>query len=454
MSPHIHVDLLITHAYLYIDRNTELADGWLAVVDGRVHSFGPTGSAEPSADRKINAAGCLVTPGLVNAHHHMYQNLTRSFAPAVNGTLFEWLTTLYPIWSKLEPEAVHASTYVAMAELLLGGCTTSMDHMYVHPRPELIDAQIQAATQLGFRFLATRGSMTRSTVDGGLPPKSVVQDKDTILADSVRLIEKYHDPNPGALTRVALAPCSPFSVTEELMRESAELAEAYDVRLHSHLAEDMDEHAYCLQTYGCTPVEYLERTGWAGSRTWVAHFIYPSSSEQLRLAAAGVSAVQCPSSNMMIGGGSADASLLRGIGMPVGLGCDGSASTDHGSMWLESRTALLLGRFRNGPASMTARDVLDMATRGSATCLGWDDEIGHLRVGACADLVVWEAEPLALAGALTDPVEAWLRCGPARAGTTVVAGKVLVDGGQLCDSAVAGVLRTHDTHARRMQSLL
>jgi len=446
------VDLLVRDAYVYVDRGWEIAGGWIAIKNKRIHSVGKAGD-EPVAAKTISAGGRLVTPGLINAHHHMYQNLTRSYGPVTNGTLFEWLTGLYPMWAGLTEESVYASTYVAMTELLMGGCTTSMDHMYVHPKPKLIDAQIRASTDIGFRFYATRGSMTRSIENGGLPPASVVQREDDILDDSIRLIEAFHDARPGAMTRVALAPCSLFSVTERIMAESARLADKYDLRLHTHLAEDPEEDKYCAEFYGCTPTEYFERVGWASKRAWVAHFIYPTDAEIGRLANAGVCATQCPCSNMLIGGGSADAMGLRARGMRVGLGCDGSASTDHASMWLETRTALLLGRYRNGPHSMSARDALDIATRGGAACLGWEDEIGHLRPGACADFVLWSMSEVALAGAHSDPVEAWLRCGPATAGTTVVNGRILIEDGRPVLAELGDVLVEHARHSRRMQCL-
>lgn len=446
-------DTVIINAHVVTDRDTEYPGGWIALTAGRVAAVGHSFEAPPAAQRTIDAGGRLLTPGLVNTHHHMYQNLTRSYGPAVNGSLFDWLTTLYPLWAGLDEENVYLSTYVGIVELLMGGCTTSSDHLYVHPRPGLIDAQVAAAAELGFRFMAVRGSMTRSDADGGLPPASVVQDHDTIMADAERLVAAHHDPSPGAMTRIALGPCSPFSVSEKIMVSSAEFAEQHNVRLHSHLAEDHDEDTYCLQTYGCRPVEYFERVGWASDRAWVAHLIYPSDGEVARLAAAGVGATQCPSSNMMIGGGSMDAMKMRAMGLTVGLGCDGSASTDSASLWMETRNALLLGRLRHGPASMQARDALDMATRGSAACLGWDDEIGHLRPGACADLVVWETHPVSLAGALTDPVEAWLRTGPARAWHTVVAGKLLVRDGEPVAAALPDILRDHRTAAAAMQRL-
>lgn len=468
------VDTLITHAYLVLESRSataseraeglidieaaqqagrEIEDGWLAIQHGRVHSVGTSAQTPPEAARVIDVGGRLVTPGLINTHHHMYQNLTRAYAPAVNGTLFQWLTTLYPRWAALDEESVYLSTYVAAAELLLGGCTTSSDHMYVHPKPRLIDAQIAATGEIGFRFMANRGSMTRSVEDGGLPPKEVVQDEETILADSQRLIETYHDPAPGAMTRVALAPCSMFSVTESIMRATAELAERFDVRLHTHLAEDKDEDTYALEVYGRRPVEYFEDCGWATSRSWVAHYVYGSQAENQRLAAAGVSATQCPSSNMILAGDTADAQALRALGMPVGIGCDGSSSSDSANLWLETRGALLLGRYQHGPASMSARDALNMATLGSAANLGWDNELGHLNPGACADVVVWESAPLALAGAQTDPVESWLRSGPARPWHSFVAGAQLIDASELRLSGLEDVLTRHAAAAAAIQGL-
>lgn len=445
-------DLLIRDiGYLMLEPENELADAWLAISNGRVAAVGTAGT-EPEARETRSVGGRLVTPGLINTHHHIYQNLTRSYGPVVNGSLFDWLTGLYPIWSTLDDEAVYVSTYIGLTELLLGGCTTSTDHLYVHPRPYLIDAQIRAAQDIGFRFYPTRGSMSLSVKDGGLPPESATQSADVILEDSERLVRKYHDPNPGAMTRIGLAPCSPFSVDDTLMRATAELSEKHDVRMHTHLAEDIDEHDYCLAKYGRTPVEHFEDMGWAGPRSWVAHFIYPSDAEVERLTSAGVGVAHCPSSNMLIGGDTAKVTTLRKRGMPVGLGCDGSASTDHASLWLEARTALLLARFQGGPTAMTARDAMSIATVGSAKCLGWDDELGRLTIGSVADLVAWHLDPVSLAGALSDPVEALLRCGPARAWITVVNGKVLVDEGVPLLPALPDMLREHRFIARRMQT--
>jgi cytosine/adenosine deaminase-related metal-dependent hydrolase len=297
--------------------------------------------------------------------------------------------------------------------------------------------------------------MTLSTKDGGLPPDSVVQDDDAVLADSERLVAAHHDPSPASMLRVALAPCSPFSVSPELMTATAELAERLDVRLHTHLAEDPDEDDYCLERFGRRPVDQFAEVGWLTPRAWVAHCIYPNDDEIVRLGAAGVGVAHCPGSNGMLGNGRiCPVRDLRAAGTPVGLGCDGSASNDVASLWLEARTALLLGRIRGGPTGMAARDVLDVATRGGAACLGRTGEIGELSVGACGDLVVWAADPVAHAGALTDPLEAWLRCGPGRARETVVAGRVLVEDGALTLAGVDDVLARHCAAATRVQELV
>lgn len=452
-------DLLVRDAALVATCDAagrELAGGWVAVTDGLVSGVGAADEPEPAAGRTIDAAGCLVTPGLVNAHHHLYQNLTRSFAPAVNGPLFRWLTTLYPLWARIDEEASYLSAWVGLAELALGGCTATADHLYVAPRAggDLWAAEIAAAAEVGLRFHPSRGSMTVSEKDGGLPPDSVVQDDDTVLADSERLVAAHHDPSPASMLRVALAPCSPFSVSPALMTATAELAERLDVRLHTHLAEDRDEDDYCLERFGRRPVDQFAEVGWLTPRAWVAHCIYPDDAEIGRLGAAGVGVAHCPSSNSMLGNDRiAPVQDLRGAGVPVGLGCDGSASNDIASLWLEARTALLLGRLRGGPTAMTARDVLAVATRGGAACLGRTGEIGELSVGACGDVVVWAADPIAQAGALTDPVEAWLRCGPGRARETVVAGRVLVEGGALTLGGVDDVVVRHRAAAARVQGV-
>ncbi len=452
-------DLLVTGAELVAtvdDERREIAGGWVAARDGLITAIGGAGDPPPAATTVIPAAGCLVTPGLINTHHHIYQNLTRSYRPAVNGSLFGWLSTLYPLWAGLDEESIYLSTWVGLAELALGGCTATTDHLYVHPRGggRLIDAEIAAARELGFRFHPTRGSMSLSEKDGGLPPDSVVQPDDEILADSERLVAAYHDRSWGAMVRIALAPCSPFSVTARLMEETAALAERLDVRLHTHLAEDPDEDRYAAEKFGMRTIDHFERVGWMSPRSWVAHCIYPNPAEIARLGAAGVGVAHCPSSNCLIGGGGiAPVSDLRAAGSPVGLGCDGSASTDSASLWLEARGALLLGRLRRGPTGMTARDSLEIATRGSAACLGRAGELGQLAVGAAADVVCWPLEGVAFAGALTDPVEAWLRCGPVTARHTVIAGTPVVLNGALVAAGIEDVLRRHRVASARLQGV-
>ncbi|MFL6130554.1 MAG: 8-oxoguanine deaminase [Mycobacteriales bacterium] len=432
----------------------EIAGGWVALTGGRVSALGGPADPPPPARRTLRADGCLVTPGLVNTHHHLYQNLTRAYAPALTGSLFDWLTTLYPLWTGLDEEAGYVSAYVGLTELALGGCTTSTDHLYVHPRGagDLISAEIAAATELGMRFHPTRGSMSLSVKDGGLPPDEVVQDEDEILADSERLVARHHDRSPTAMVRIALAPCSPFSVTAELMRATAELAERLDVRLHTHLAEDPDEDDFCLATFGRRPVEHFEDVGWATGRSWVAHCIQPNPAEVARLGGWGTGVAHCPSSNLILGAGLAPVRELREAGAPVGLGCDGSASADSASLWLEARTAMLLGKLRHGPGSTSARDALEIATRGGAACLGRAGEIGELSVGACADLAVWPLTGVPYAGALSDPVEAWLRCGPTAARHTVVAGEPVVLGGAPVHPGVAEMLARHRIVAARLQA--
>ncbi len=458
-SPVARADLLVTGADLVVtmdDDRRELPGGWVSCRDGFVTAVGAAEDPVPDAARVLRADGCLVTPGLVNTHHHIYQNLTRAYRPATTASLFDWLTTLYPRWALLDEEASYLSAWVGLAELALGGCTTSTDHLYVHPAGggDLLSAEITAAGELGFRFHPTRGSMSLSRKDGGLPPDSVVQDDDTILAASEDAVARHHDPRPGSMVQVALAPCSPFSVTPDLMRRTAELAERLGVRMHTHLAEDPDEDRYCLETYGRRPLEHFEDCGWASDRAWVAHCIYPDEAEIARMARWGTGVAHCPSSNMMIGGGGiAPVADYVAAGVPVGLGCDGSASTDCASLWLESRGALLLARQRQGPASFAARDALELGTRGSAACLGRLGELGVLAPGAVADLVAWKLDGLAFAGALSDPVEAWLRCGPVAAHHTVIAGRPLVEAGELRVGGIDDILRRHRTVAARMQGV-
>ena len=385
----------------------------------------------------------------------MYQNLTRAFPPMTNAALFGWLQTLYPLWSTLDEEAANVSAWVGLAELALSGCTTSTDHLYVHPAGggDLLSAEISAAKDLGMRFHPTRGSMSLSQKDGGLPPDNVVQDHDVILAESQRSVEQHHDASHGAMVRIALAPCSPFSVTKQLMTESAQLAEKLDVRLHTHFAENSEDDAFSLATFGCRPTQYLEDVGWCTDRAWVAHCVMPNHDEIQQLGKAKIGVAHCPSSNMILSSGIAPIVDLRAAGVHVGLGVDGSSSADSASMWLEARQAMLLAKLRNGAAAGTARMSLEIATRGGAGCLGRVGEIGEISVGAVGDLAIWSLTGVAFAGAVADPIEAWLRCGPTGAKYTIVNGKLVVDNGQLVSNKVDSMLATHRTVAKRMQRI-
>ncbi len=485
-------DLLVHSADLLATcdaQRREIAGGWVAITGGLISAVGEASQTPPEASRRIDAGGCLVTPGLVNTHHHMYQNLTRSYAPALRGGLFDWLTTLYPLWARLDEQGAYLSAWVGLAELALGGCTTSTDHLYVHPRGagDLIAAEIAAAAELGMRFHPTRGSMSLGQSDGGLPPDEVCQSPEEILEDSERLVGVHHDRSPDAMVRIALAPCSPFSVSTELMTATAELAEHLDVRLHTHLCEDPGEDGFCIEMFGMRPVDYFEHCGWGSNRSWIAHGVQPNAAEIARLGTWGTGVAHCPSSNLLLGVGLAPVRDLRAAGVPVGLGVDGSASTDSASMWTEARNALLVGRLRDGQRQLSAekgldsgrpadghageaaddaeggdaqqghavyfsaREALDVATRGSAACLGREGEIGELSPGACGDLVVWQLDGPAFAGALSDPVEAWLRCGPLSARDTIVAGRAVVSDGQIVHPSLDERLTEHRHCAVAMQ---
>ena len=451
-------DLLIRRARLLatVDNDRrELAGGWVAVDGGFITAVGSSTDTEPAAAETIDATDCLVTPGLINTHHHIFQNLTRAYPPMTDKPLFGWLQSLYPLWRAIDTEAVYASAFVGLAELALSGCTTSSDHLYLHPRHagDLLSAEIAAATDLGMRFHPTRGSMSLSEKDGGLPPDDVVADDDEILAACERAVARHHDPSFGAMVRIALAPCSPFSVTEELMVRSAELAERLDVRLHTHFAENAEDDAFSLNQFGCRPMEYLERTGWCSDRTWVAHCVMPNAEEIVRLGVAGVGVAHCPSSNLILSSGIAPVVALRSAGVAVGLGVDGSSSADSASLWLEARQAMLLAKLRDGAQSGTARMALECATSGGAACLGRTGEIGVIEPGAVADLAVWRLSGPAFAGALADPIEAWLRCGPVAAWHTVVNGRFVVRQGNIVHNDLDEVLRTHARHAARIQHL-
>ena len=451
-------DLLIHNALLVAtvdDTRREIPGGWIAVTDGFITAVGSSVDPLPEAKETRDASGCLVTPGLINTHHHLYQNLTRAYPPMTSSPLFGWLQTLYPLWRVLNEESVYASAWVGLAELALSGCTTSTDHLYLHPRGggDLLTAEITAAQDLGMRFHPTRGSMSLSQKDGGLPPDDVVQEDDEILAQCREAVERHHDRSFGAMTRVALAPCSPFSVTKDLMIRTAQLAEELDVRLHTHFAENSEDDEFSLATFGCRPFEYLQDVGWLSDRTWVAHCVMPNPEEIMQLGRAGIGAAHCPSSNLILASGISPIVDLRRAGVHVGLGVDGSSSADSASLWLEARQAMLLAKLRNGADAADARMALEVATIGGAGCLGRLGEIGQIAVGQVGDIAIWDVTGVRFAGAIADPIEAWLRCGPVSVRDTIVHGNFVVRDAQLVSNKVDEMLAVHTKLSRQMQKL-
>ena len=439
--------------------STELADASLFVRDGLIEWIGPSATLPPAlqqADEVIDARGHLVVPGLVNTHHHMYQSLTRAIPQVQDAELFSWLRGLYPIWAGLTPEMVQVSTQVAMAELLLSGCTTSSDHLYIYPNGVRLDDSIEAAQQIGMRFVATRGSMSVGQSQGGLPPDRVVEREDFILQDTQRLIEQYHDASHGSMVNVAVAPCSPFSVSRDLMRESAALARSFKgqgVRLHTHLAENDHDIAYSREKFNRTPAEYAQDLGWLGDDVWHAHCVKLDDEGISLYAATRTGVAHCPCSNMRLASGIAPIRKMLNAGVPVGLGVDGSASNDAAHMVNEARQALLLARVGrslepfgcdHGPSEMTARDALALATRGGAEVLGRKD-IGYLAAGMCADLALFDLRTLGFAGgAVHDPVGSLLLCASPQAAYTVVNGRVVVREGQLATVELRPLLERHN----------
>jgi len=440
------------HTLVTMDDRRSILDGaWLYALDGEIREVGRGAPPRRKADRTLRAAHLLAVPGLINTHHHLYQTLTRALPAAADVPLFPWLVTLYPLWARLDEEAVYTAALVGLAELMLSGCTTAADHHYVFPRGQtrLIDAEIAAAARLGIRFHPCRGSMSLSVKDGGLPPDSVVQSEDEILADCERVIRKYHDPRPGGMVQIALAPCSPFSVTKRLMVLMAELARQRGVRLHTHLAETREEQDYCRARYRQRPVDLLEETGWLDSRAWIAHGVHLNAFERKRLGRAGVGVAHCPTSNMRLGSGIAPVIDLRRNGCPVGLGVDGSASNDGSHLLAEARQALLLARVAHGAAAMSVVEALEMATRDGARCLGRDD-IGSIQPGKRADIALFDLRALEYSGAGA-PLPALLLCAPTRVHTLVVEGRVVVEDGQLCALRLEPVLRAHRRLAARLR---
>jgi len=430
------------------------AGGGLVVADGTIAELVPAGGVPSDpVDEVFDASGHVVIPGLINTHHHFYQTLTRAFPPALNRELFPWLTALYPVWARLTPDSLALGVRVALAELMLSGCTTTTDHHYVFPPglDEAIDIEVAEARALGIRVELTRGSMNLSAKDGGLPPDAVVQDADTILADCERLIAAHHDPSDGAMTRIALAPCSPFSVTTDLMRRTAELARRERVRLHTHLAETRDEDAFCLETLGMRPLDYLESVGWLAGDVWLAHGIHFGDADMVRLAAAGTAVTHCPCSNMIIASGHCRVHDLERAGCTVGLGVDGSAAQDASNLMQEVRQAFLLQRHHYGVASVGHLDALRWATEGSAACLGRGDALGRIAAGRRADLALFRLDELRFSGH-GDPIAALVNCGAHRADRVMVDGRWTVVDGAIPGLDVADLRRRHQAAARALQS--
>jgi 8-oxoguanine deaminase len=455
--------LLIKNASVLVtmdDNQREIPLGGLFIRDGFIEQVGKTSDLPALADEILDLQGYLLLPGLINTHHHFYQTLTRAVPAAQDANLFNWLKTLYPIWARLTPEDVFISTQTALAELALSGCTTAADHLYLFPNGSSLDDEVAAAKEIGMRLHASRGSMSLGESQGGLPPDSVVDSEANILADSQKMIEKHHQTGPGAFIQVVLAPCSPFSVTGELMKQSALLAREYGVHLHTHLAETEDEQQFCLQKFGHRPVAYMQSLDWVGEDVWFAHAVYVDDQEMKVFAHHGCGVAHCPTSNMRLASGIAPVKEYLAAGVKVGLGVDGSASNDGSHMLAEVRQALLLARLKEGITGfslsndpnrklMTARAALRLATRGGAQVLGRAD-IGSLEAGKCADFFAVNLAQLDLAGALHDPVAAAVFCQPVRADYTVVGGKFVVKDGELVTLDEHKLVERHNRAARRL----
>jgi len=452
--------LLIRNARLLVTMDAErreIEDGAVFVRDNVIEAVGPSTELPRTADEVITARDQIVIPGLVNTHHHMYQTLTRVIGPAQDCELFKWLQTLYPIWACLTPEMVHVSTQTAMAELLLSGCTTSSDHLYIYPNGITLEHSIDAAQQIGMRFHAARGSMSVGQSQGGLPPDSVVESEAAILKESQRLVERWHDPERYAMLRIVVAPCSPFSVSRELMRDAAVLARSYGsahgVSLHTHLAENDNDIAYTREKFGCTPAEYAEQLGWIGPDVWHAHCVKLDASGIELFARTGTGVSHCPGSNMRLASGIAPIRAMRDAGVAVSIAVDGSASNDSGHLLGEARLALLLQRVAHGPvkgpSALTAREVLEIATLGGAKVLKRDD-IGALAPGMAADIVTIPLDDIGLAGARHDPLAALFFCHVPRVKHSVVNGRLLVRDGQITTLELPRLIERHNVLAREL----
>ena len=457
--------LLIRNATILVtmdDHQREIPGGGLFIRDGIIEQVGASADLPRTADETIDLSGHLVLPGLVNTHHHFYQTLTRAVPAAQDANLFNWLKTLYPIWARMNPNDIYISTQTALAELAFSGCTTASDRLYLFPNGSRLDDEIAAAMEIGLRIQAARGSMSLGESKGGLPPDSLVDTEENILRDSQRLIETYHDPKPGAQVQIVLAPCSPFSVTGELMKQSAKLAREYGVHLHTHLAETEDEETFCLQKFGFRPAAYMQSVDWVGQDVWFAHAVHVNQEEINTFARFGCGVAHCPSSNMRLASGIAPVREYLAAGVKVGLGVDGSASNDSSHMLAEVRQAMLLSRLREGISGfslsndpsrrlITAREALRLATRGGAAVLGRSD-IGSLEPGKCADLFAINLNRLDYAGGLHDPVSAAVFCQPVKADYTIVAGKPVIKQGQLVTVDEQKLIEKHNKAAERLLS--
>ena len=434
------------------DGGTEISDAAVRISDGWIETVGRTDEVGAQADEIIDLQDHVVLPGFVNTHHHLYQTLTRAVPAAQDVPLFDWLNALYPVWARLDAESVQLSTQLGLAELALSGCTTAFDHQYLFPNGSSIDDQVHAAGPVGIRFHVSRGSMSLGESDGGLPPDSVVEPEDVILADCATAVGAHHDPSPGAMVRIVLAPCSPFSVSTDLMRRSAEMARQLGVHLHTHLAETKDEEAFCVEKFGARPVEYATDVGWSGNDVWFAHAVHVGPDEVAEMGRAGTGVAHCPTSNMRLASGIAPIREYVAAGVRVGIGCDGSASNDSSHLLAEARQALLLSRLSVAPGVgegeiMPVREALRLATRGGAEVLGRDD-IGSIEVGKAADLIAIDLARLDYAGALHDPIGATILCAPVTVDHSWVHGNRVVENGQLVGVELPSLIERHNAASR------
>jgi 8-oxoguanine deaminase len=452
--------LLVRNAAVLVtmdDQRREIPQGAIFIRDGWIEDVGPSAAFTQEADEVLDLHGHLVLPGLLNTHHHFYQTLTRAIPAAQDVDLFQWLKTLYPIWAGLTPEDIRISTQLAMAELALSGCTTASDHLYIYPNGCRLDDEIEAARQMGMRLHASRGSMSLGESKGGLPPDSVVEDEHAIMEDTRRLIETYHDAEPGSMLQIVVAPCSPFSVTADLMRDAAGIARSYGVRLHTHLAETLDEERFCLDEFGHRPLAYAEALDWSGDDVWFAHAVHINPDEVERMASSQIGVAHCPSSNMRLASGIAPVLRYLSAGVAVGLGVDGSASNDSSHLLAEARQAFLLSRVGSAAAPeidgskhlLTARQALELATIGGAKVLGRSD-VGSLESGKCADFVAIDLERVEFAGALHDPVAAAVLCASVPVDFNYVHGKPVVYDGKLLPVEIETLIERHNRAAQRL----